>query len=85
MVKAKLPSALIIEKINTSNCTFDTFPSVLAELKYKGVPDEILMAMVQAPHGGRRPAAIAKNRVSDAATVEVPRSSLRSVFRMALL
>jgi len=72
MVRAKLPTALIIEKINTSSCSFDTFPSVLAELKYKGVPDEILMAMVQAPHGGRRQSPQAKNRTSDAATVEVP-------------
>lgn len=54
MVRAKLPAALIIEKINTSSCTFDTFPSVLAELKYKGVPDEVLMAMVKAPHGAPR-------------------------------
>lgn len=53
MVRAKLPNELIIEKINTSNCSFDTFPSVLAEMKYKGVPDEVLMAMVQAPHVGR--------------------------------
>lgn len=53
MVRAKLPTALIIEKIHTSSCSFDTFPSVLAELKYKGVPDEVLMAMVQAPTGGR--------------------------------
>lgn len=53
MVRAKLPSALIIEKINTSKCSFDTFPSVLAELKYRGVPDDVLMAMVRAPHGVR--------------------------------
>ena len=53
MVRAKLPAAVIIEKINSSSCTFDTFPSVLAELKYKGVPDEVLMAMVKAPHGAR--------------------------------
>jgi hypothetical protein len=72
MVRAKLPAALIIEKINTSSCSFDTFPSVLAEMKYKGVPDEILMAMVQAPHGGRRPSAPAKNRTSDDASVDVP-------------
>src|SRR6186997_1456103 len=51
MVRAKLPSALIIEKINSSSCRFDTFPSVLAELKYQGVPDDVLMAMVRAPHG----------------------------------
>ena len=53
MVGAKLPPALIIEKINTSSCAFDTFPSVLAELKYRGVPDEVLMAMVKAPRGNR--------------------------------
>jgi len=54
MVRAKLPAALIIQKINTSPCAFDTFPSVLAELKYRGVPDEVLMAMIEAPHGKRR-------------------------------
>jgi hypothetical protein len=51
MVRAKLPSPLIIEKINSSTCAFDTFPSVLAELKYKGVPVDVLMAMVKAPRG----------------------------------
>jgi hypothetical protein len=69
MVRAKLPPALIVEKINNSSCTFDTFPSVLAELKYKGVPDEVLMAMVQAPHGGRGALA---TRKTAAPTNEVP-------------
>ena len=58
MVRAKLPAGLIIEKINTSSCAFDTFPSVLAELKYKGVPDEVLMVMVKAPHGVRPKATV---------------------------
>lgn len=53
MVRAKLPAAVIVEKINNSSCRFDTFPSVLSELKYKGVPDDVLMAMVQAPAGIR--------------------------------
>src|SRR5688500_12987877 len=53
MIRAKLPAAVIIEKINNSSCHFDTFPSVLSELKYKGVPDDVLMAMVQAPAGIR--------------------------------
>ena len=61
MVKAKLPTTLIIEKINSSSCNFDTFPSVLAELKYKGVPDEVLMAMVKAPHGARSRASLPDN------------------------
>jgi hypothetical protein len=68
MVQAKLPSALIVEKIKSSSCAFDTFPSVLAELKYKGVPDEVLMAMVEFPNGGRR--RVPKSRT--AATEEVP-------------
>lgn len=63
LVKAKLPSALIIEKINSASCNFDTFPSVLAELKYKGVPDDVLMAMVRAPHG-LRPTAIEEPRAA---------------------
>jgi len=61
MVRAKLPAALIVEKINSSSCRFDTFPSMLAELKYKGVSDEILMVMVQAPRGMRKPAAQIRN------------------------
>ena len=70
MVRAKLSSALIIEKIKTSSCAFDTFPSVLAELKYKGVPDDVLMAMVESPHGGR--GASVKNGNRAAKTTEVP-------------
>ena len=65
MVKAKLPSALIVEKINTSTCNFDTYPSVLAELKYKGVTDEVLLAMVQAPHGVRRSATPAQSQLAE--------------------
>src|SRR5262245_32787357 len=71
IVLAKRPTALIIEKINTSSCTVDTFPSVLAELKYKGVPDEVLMVMVQTPHGGRATAG-RKSLTSQPATNEAP-------------
>ena len=70
MVQAKLPSALIIEKIKNSSCAFDTFPSVLAELKYRGVPDEVLMAMVEFPNGGRRTAP--KRQTTTARGDEVP-------------
>lgn len=52
MVKAKIPADLIIAKMRSSRCRFDTFPTVLAELKYKGVPDSILAAMLEAPTGG---------------------------------
>jgi len=54
MVTAKVPSDLIIKKIKTSRCHFDTFPTVLAELKYKGVPDAIIRAMIDAADGQKR-------------------------------
>lgn len=51
MVRAQLSAEIIIEKIKTSRCNFNTEPSVLAELKRSGVPDAILMAMIKAPYG----------------------------------
>lgn len=51
MVAARIAPDVILAKIRTSPCNFDTFPPVLAELKSKGVPDSILLAMVRAPHG----------------------------------
>jgi len=51
MVRNKLGSDAIIDKIQKSRCHFDTFPPVIDELRYKGVPDEVLVAMVGAPIG----------------------------------
>src|SRR5687768_17472539 len=65
IVRAKLYPTLIVDKINTTSSNIDTFPSVLAELKYKGVPDEVLMAMVQAPHGIRKSTTSASSRKAD--------------------
>src|SRR5215203_4942384 len=55
MVKATLTPEQIIGKINSSSTAFDTFPTVIEELRYKGVPDEVLAAMIEAPRV-RRPA-----------------------------
>jgi hypothetical protein len=49
MVREKIPATVIIEKIKTSSCSFDTLPSALAELKNAGVADEVLIAMMKAP------------------------------------
>jgi hypothetical protein len=57
MFKAGLSSDVIISKIKTSRCNFDTDPSILAELKHKGLPNEIIKAMVEAPYGPPRSAA----------------------------
>ena len=51
LVKAGIGADIIVEKIKRSRCNFDTDPSQLAELKYKGVPDQVLRAMIEAPYG----------------------------------
>ena len=51
MVDHKLDSETIIKTIKSSPCTFDTFPPLLREMKRRGVPDEVLQAMVEAPYG----------------------------------
>lgn len=51
MVEQRLNAETIIKTIRTSPCTFDTFPSVMKELKRRGVPDEVLQAMIDAPYG----------------------------------
>lgn len=51
LVQAGISSATVIAKINASRCNFDTEPSVLAELKRRGVPDDVLKAMIEAPYG----------------------------------
>lgn len=49
LLKAGLPSEVVVAKIKMSRCTFDTSPAVLKELKAEGVPDAVILAMVQAP------------------------------------
>lgn len=51
MVERKLTAEAIVQTIKTSPCTFDTFPSVMKELKRRGVPEEVLEAMIDAPYG----------------------------------
>jgi hypothetical protein len=51
MVEKKLSAETIVQTIKASPCTFDTFPSVMKELKRRGVPEEVLEAMLDAPYG----------------------------------
>jgi hypothetical protein len=51
MVEHRVGADVIIKTIKTSPCTFDTFPSVMKELKRRGVPDNVLQAMIDAPYG----------------------------------
>ena len=50
MVKGGLSSDVIIAKIQTSTCAFDTSPAALIELKSAGVPETVILAMVKSPN-----------------------------------
>jgi hypothetical protein len=47
MVALKIPEAIIIQKIKSSKCKFDTTPDALATLTKSGVGEKIMMAMIE--------------------------------------
>ena len=49
MIKTGLGAEIVIAKIKTSVCSFETSPAALKELKDTGLPDGVILAMVQAP------------------------------------
>jgi len=49
LVKAGISGEIIIAKIKIASCSFETSPTALKELKDAGVPDNVILAMVQAP------------------------------------
>src|SRR6185503_20095259 len=55
MSRAGLLPTVLIAKIKTSQCKFDTSPSALVALKEAGVADDVLMEMVRNPIGGGSP------------------------------
>lgn len=50
MLKSGLPADIVAAKIKASHCNFNTDVSTLKDLKDKGVPDSVVLAMVEAPH-----------------------------------
>jgi tetratricopeptide (TPR) repeat protein len=46
MVKLKLPESVIIQKINSSKCKFDTTPNGLAALANAKISEKIMIAMI---------------------------------------
>jgi hypothetical protein len=52
MVKAGLTADVIVAKIKSSATSFETSPTVLTELKTAGVPDAVILAMVDRPSSG---------------------------------
>jgi len=50
MLKGGLPPEIVAAKVKSSHCNFNTDVPTLKELKDKGVPDSVVLAMVEAPH-----------------------------------
>src|SRR4029077_20067985 len=48
---------VIVAKIQSSPCEFDTTPAALQKLKLAGVPDKVILAMVVAPSASAPPPA----------------------------
>ena len=51
MVEDNVKAGVIIANILTSHCNFDLFPPVLRDLRRRGVPDTVILAMKMAPNG----------------------------------
>jgi hypothetical protein len=49
MHKAGLPAEVLVAKIRSSTCDFDTSPAALGALKSAGIADSIILSMVEAP------------------------------------
>jgi hypothetical protein len=49
LVKAALAPDVIVTKIKSSACDFETTPAALEQLKAGGVPDAVILAMINAP------------------------------------
>src|SRR5881296_156153 len=70
MTKAGLSADIIVAKIQTSACSFDTSPPALRELKSSGVPEAVILAMVKSPHQTapkEEPAQLTPSRTTEAA------------------
>ena len=57
MRNQRLGADVIVAKIQSSPCDFDTTPAALQKLKQAGVPDKVIMAMVMAPSASAPPPA----------------------------
>ncbi|MBC7933320.1 MAG: hypothetical protein H7Z38_22385 [Rubrivivax sp.] len=62
MVEAKLAPEVIVEKIRTSACSFETTPEALQKLKDAGIPDSVLLVMVVMPNSAANSAVPAQPR-----------------------
>jgi len=69
MLKAGLAPEIVVAKIKSSPSSFDTSAESLKALKESGVPDGVILAMVQAPSGA---AQVAVAAAAEPVEVKVP-------------
>jgi hypothetical protein len=83
MHRSGLSADVIIAKIKAGPCNFDTSPQALQGLKAEKVPDNVILAMVNAPSGKPAPAA---NASSDVVLLHVYRQKrgINSTFMPSL-
>jgi hypothetical protein len=55
MLNLRLSVEVILAKIHSLPCEFDTTPAALQKLKQAGVPDKVILAMVMAPSASAPP------------------------------
>jgi hypothetical protein len=55
LVQAQLPDSVIVAKIKSSNCQFDTSPDALISLKQAGAGEAVLKAVAEAPRVDPQP------------------------------
>ncbi len=76
MQNAGLGPDVIIAKIKSSPCTFDTSPAALEELRGAKVPNEVILAMVQAPDANSSTHTNDQQPADSKSALEHPRSYL---------
>jgi uncharacterized protein YgiM (DUF1202 family) len=77
MQARRLPADVIVAKIKSSPSNFDTSATALQRLKFYGVSDKVIVAMVEAPSlpatvAAEKPAAAAAAPAPDVVQVKVP-------------
>jgi len=75
MSSTGLPAEVLIAKIKSSACAFDTAPTSLKNLKASGVPDKVILAMIEAPVGQPRTAAPVATATTPEAANSAPQPS----------
>ncbi|MHB8216875.1 MAG: hypothetical protein ACYDDS_12435 [Candidatus Sulfotelmatobacter sp.] len=95
MLKAGLSSEIVAAKIRASSCHFDTSPSALKDMKGNSVPDDVVLAMIQAPLQApsanasvveKRPPEVAMRQSAPprSASDELPRSTRSAEYPIAI-